>query len=913
MLYIKIKKYLLQTSLFFFISLGANAQHFLSTKGKAIVNENQDTILLRGMGLGGWMVKEGYMIQTNGFANAQYEIMNAIEDLIGKQNTDTFNNLWLTNHVTKIDIDSLKSWGFNSVRVPMHYNLFTLPVEEEPIEGQQTWLTIGFELLDSLIDWCEEKEMYVILDLHAAPGGQGKDAAISDYNPTKPSLWESKDNRDKMVALWRKIAQRYADEQWVAGYDLLNETNWDLPGGVAIKNLYKEITDSIRRVDQKHIIFIEGNWFANDFTGLTPPWDINLVYSPHKYWSFNDQSSIGSFLEIKNKYNVPLYLGETGENSNEWFQSAVKLYEDNNIGWAWWPLKKIESVAGPVSINKSEGYQILLDYWNNGGSKPSVEFSKKVLFQLTEDLKIENCRYQKDVTDALFRQPFTDETIPFSIHTIPGMVYAPDYDLGKAGMAYGDFDEANYSVSTGEYTAWNNGWAYRNDGVDIEKCEDLSSNGFSIGFLNSDEWTQYEVNIESDGVYDLNVRTASGGSGGRMYFTMDNQSITESKFVYPSGGWQKWETTTISDIILNQGNHKLRFYVDRAGFNVNSFEFIKSSISINDVTTKYLTAETSDEYNIQMNINKDLSFDDKINLNDFQISVNGSIIPVRSAFVDPNNSKIINFNLNQILIYSDIIKISYSGNQLKATDGSDLEVFSLKNVRNTLSFVYQIPTKIESEDFTYQEGVELEETSDVGGGMNVGYLDPNDYLDYEINVTSSGEYQINFRTAAQFGIGSLKLQFIDTAGVLSQISNPVFSSTGDWQNWKTTSEVVQLDAGRYTMRILITQSPFNLNWVEFIAKSLSTQDKITQSKSVSLFPNPCKDLFNIQFISDHIQDINLFICDFSGKIIASKDCSKTLYLDEQISLRDYPVGIYLIKLRLENGSICTKRLIKTNP
>jgi hypothetical protein len=159
----------------------------------------------------------------------------------------------------------------------------------------------------------------------------------------------------------------------------------------------------------------------------------------------------------------------------------------------------------------------------------------------------------------------------------------------------------------------------------------------------------------------------------------------------------------------------------------------------------------------------------------------------------------------------------------------------------------------------------------------------------------------------------LKLQFIDTAGVLSQISNPVFSSTGDWQNWKTTSEVVQLDAGRYTMRILITQSPFNLNWVEFIAKSLSTQDKITQSKSVSLFPNPCKNLFNIQFISDHIQDINLFICDFSGKIIASKDCSKTLYLDEQISLRDYPVGIYLIKLRLENGSICTKRLIKTNP
>jgi hypothetical protein len=904
------KKFILLIILFFFISFGANGQHFLSTKGKAIVNENQDTIILRGIGLGGWMVKEGYMMQTSGFADAQYQIMDAIEDLIGEQNTDTFNDMWLLNHVRKTDIDSLKSWGFNSVRVPMHYNLFTLPIEEEPIKGFQTWLTSGFELLDSLIGWCEEKEIYVILDLHAAPGGQGKDAAISDYDPSKPSLWESKDNRDKMVALWKKIAERYADYQWVAGYDLLNETNWDLPGGVAIKNLYKEITDSIRKVDNKHIIFIEGNWFANDFTGLTPPWDINLVYSPHKYWSFNDQSSIGSFLEIKNKYNVPLYLGETGENSNEWFQSAVKLYEDNDIGWAWWPLKKIESVVGPISITKSKGYQILLDYWNNGGSKPSVEFSKNVLFQLTEDLKIENCLYQKDVIDALFRQPYTDKTIPFSKHSLPGKVFASDYDLGKAGEAYGDFDIANYSVSTGEYSAWNNGWAYRNDGVDIEKCDDLSSNGFSIGYLNDDEWIQYEVDIKSDGVYDLNVRTSSGGSGGRMYFTMDNQSITESIFVYPTGGWQKWSTTTITDIILPKGIHKLRFYVDRAGFNINSFEFIKSSKSINDVITKYLTAETSDEYNIQMFVNKDLSYVDEINLNDFQISVNGSKVPIQSIFIDPNNSKIFNFSLNQTLIYSDIIKISYTGDQLQATDGSNIEKFSLKNVRNTLNFVYQLPTKIESEDYTFQKGVELEETTDVGGGLNIAYLDPNDFLDYEISVTSSGEYQINYRTAAQFGTGSLKLQFIDTAGVLTEISNPTFLSTGDWQNWKTTSETVQLDVGRYTMRILITQSPFNLNWLEFKAKSLFTKDKNSQFNSFSLFPNPCSNLFNIQFATDRIQDINLSIYDFKGKTVSSKSYLKTSSLNEQISLKDYPSGIYLVKLRLDNGSVSTKRIIK---
>ena len=73
--------------------------------------------------------------------------------------------------------------------------------------------------------------MYLILDLHAAPGGQGYNADISDYDDSKPSLWESKENRDKTVAFWKKIAERYKDEPWIGGYDLINETNWNLPGG----------------------------------------------------------------------------------------------------------------------------------------------------------------------------------------------------------------------------------------------------------------------------------------------------------------------------------------------------------------------------------------------------------------------------------------------------------------------------------------------------------------------------------------------------------------------------------------------------------------------------------------------------------------------------------------------------------
>ena len=337
-------------------------------------------------------------------------------------------------------------------------------------------------MTDSLISWCKQNQMYVILDLHAAPGGQGADQGISDYDPTKPSLWESKDNRDKTVALWKRLAERYKDEPWVGAYDLLNEPNWNMPGNIPLRDLYYEITDSIRAVDSTHMIIIEGNWFANDFTNLTPPWDDNMAYGPHKYWSINDQASIQWVLDIRENHDVPLYFGESGENSNVWFRDAIKLIEDNGIGWAWWPMKKIESISGPLSVIKTSGYQNLLDYWNNGGTPPPAGLARATLLQVTDNLKLENCIYQKDVIDAMIRQVQENEAVPYQVQDVPGVVYATDFDMGTNGVAYFDTDVANYHVSTGNYTPWNTGWAYRNDGVDIQPINDnVNSNGYNVG------------------------------------------------------------------------------------------------------------------------------------------------------------------------------------------------------------------------------------------------------------------------------------------------------------------------------------------------------------------------------------------------------------------------------------------------
>lgn len=551
------------------------ARGYLRRDGKKIVND-QGAIQLRGMGLGGWMLQEGYMLQTSDFANPQYQIKARIEALIGPDNTQAFYDVWLENYCRKVDVDSMASWGFNSIRLPMHYNLFTLPVQEEPIQGENTWLSKGFELTDRLLEWCKATQMYLILDLHAAPGGQGKDAAISDYDPGKPSLWESAQNRAKTVALWRRLAERYANEPWIGGYDLINETNWELSGHKMLKDLYVDIMTTIRQVDRNHLIFIEGNWWANDFTGLTPPWDDNMAYSFHKYWSTNNQASIQWMLDIRNRFNVPIWCGESGENSNVWFNDAIRLLEANEIGWAWWPLKKVESISCPLSVLKPSGYQRLLDYWKGTAAKPSVAEAKNTLMALTENLKLENCVYHPDVIDAMFRQVRNDQPLAFKSNSIPGRIFATDYDLGRHLYAYYDTEVANYQVSSGKWTGWNNGWACRNDGVDIETCSDREgTNGYNVGWTETGEWLTYSTTVVRSGVYEVQYRIAAPAAGGEIELARmetGGEKLLHVVKVPTTGGWQTWKTVTDS-VTLVRGEVRLKVKIRNNGFNLNWMQF----------------------------------------------------------------------------------------------------------------------------------------------------------------------------------------------------------------------------------------------------------------------------------------------------------------------------------------------------
>ncbi|WP_300686250.1 cellulase family glycosylhydrolase [Chryseobacterium sp.] len=554
----------------------------LKTSGQKIVNDKGENIQLRGLGLGGWMLQEGYMLKTADFAGPQYKIKEKITDLIGEEGMNEFYKAYLKNGITKQDIDFLAKAGFNSIRLPMHYNLYTIPIEKEPVKGKDTWLDEGFKMTDDLLQWCADNKIYLILDLHAAPGGQGNDANISDNDKSKPSLWDSEENQRKTIALWKKLAERYKNSPWIGGYDLINEPNINFTGknpngtdemsNAPLWKLQKDITAAIREVDKKRIIFIEGNAWGNNYNGLPDIWDHNMAFSFHKYWNYNDDSTLKSVLDLREKHNIPIWLGETGENSNVWFTELIQLLDKHNIGYAFWPMKKIDNIAGIANVKITPEYEKLLDYWKNGGEKPSKEYARKALMEIADHYKLNNTEIKTDVIDAMFRQVTDASTKPFRNHQVPGRVFASEYDLGRIGAAYEDKDFINLWVSDpAKRSEWNSGQQMRNDGVDLYKCNDKVTNHYYVGKTESGEWLQYTVNSKAAQNYTFDIRYAADKDSKIRIEKASGESL--ASVLLPSGGGKEnWKTFSVKNIPLQKGENKIRIFFENDGVNLNYFE-----------------------------------------------------------------------------------------------------------------------------------------------------------------------------------------------------------------------------------------------------------------------------------------------------------------------------------------------------
>lgn len=467
---------------------------FVHAEGGRLVDGQGRPRLLRGVGLGNWLLAEGYMW---GFDDAgpqsPRQIEGFIEDLIGPTEAASFWRTFRDRFIAEADIKHIAAAGLDHVRLPINARLV--------IDDNGRFIDDGIALVDRLIEWCRVHGLWVVLDLHGAPGGQ-TGTNIDDSPRGLPDLFLlGGAYRDLTITLWRQLARRYRDEPVVAGYDLLNEP---LPNEYAdrfapeLVALYRELTAAIRAEDPNHLIIYEGTRWSTDWSIFTEVWDPNSMLQFHKYWSPPDRPSIARFIEAGERLGLPIYMGEGGENNLDWLQTAFQLYDDSGISWNLWPWKKIDTITSPRSVRPPAGWAAIRAYAEGRGSRPADAVITSALTGLLENVRLEHTDDRTGVLNAVLRR-------------VPLRLPASGFGFGGRGVAY-DTGRADPMV------------AFRSDdGVTIRLVSGKAdagprfdhTDGQSRGpderlevVLDAGDWIRYEVELRVAGR--IRVRVESG-------------------------------------------------------------------------------------------------------------------------------------------------------------------------------------------------------------------------------------------------------------------------------------------------------------------------------------------------------------------------------------------------------------------
>jgi endoglucanase len=459
---------------------------FLRTSGHDFVNEHGEKVFLKGVGLGNWLLPEGYMWKFGKDGDRPRKIEKIIESMIGSEKAENFWKAFREHYITESDIQRIAELGFNSVRPALNSRLF-LTEGENPV-----FIDEGFLLMDSLIKWCKKHRIYVIIDMHGAPGGQ-TGANIDDSPRDLPELFMDVKYQEQLVELWKKIAERYKDEPVVAAYNLINEPLPEVTGAAEkykhlLIPLYKRLTSEIRKIDQKHMITLEGYDWSNNWSLFDSVFDTNVFYQFHYYcWDRPDKlKSIDYFLKKREELNTPIWVGETGEKGNTIYWGTSQYFEHHNIGFSFWPWKKMDTQNTPYSIKKPENWDLISEY-TKGGAKPDSLLAEKALNQFIENIKLSNCEFFEDVANAIFNR-------------IPGKIEAENYGHQGYNLSYFVLDTTKRS----EF--------YRmHEPVKIIVEDSTKNRHLSDQYvvLNETEWVMYQFNNLKEKEYSLSFRLSA--------------------------------------------------------------------------------------------------------------------------------------------------------------------------------------------------------------------------------------------------------------------------------------------------------------------------------------------------------------------------------------------------------------------
>ena len=374
--------------------------HFVRVKGKDLVKPDGSKLYVTGTNLGNWLNPEGYMF---GFekTNCEWMIDLMLKQMVGPDKAAAFWRAFKDNYVTRDDVRFIASAGANTIRLPFNYKLFT----DEDYMGLAA-AQDGFARVDSVVAWCRDYGLYLILDMHDCPGGQTGDNIDNGYG--YPWLFESAAAQEQFVSLWRGIASRYKDEPVVLGYELMNEPvahYFDNKAELCsrIEPLYKRAVKAIREVDPNHVILLGGGVWNSDFS-MFADWkfDSNIMYTCHRYGGPATAEAIKGFIDFRDKTGLPMYMGETGHNTDEWQAGLVRVMRDNNIGYTFWPYKKVDNSCMNAVV-RPEGWDSVVvkfaeapraTFAEMRAARPGQAEAWRILSQYLENVKFANCRPQ---------------------------------------------------------------------------------------------------------------------------------------------------------------------------------------------------------------------------------------------------------------------------------------------------------------------------------------------------------------------------------------------------------------------------------------------------------------------------------------------------------------------------------------
>lgn len=347
--------------------------------------------LMRGFGLGGWLLPEGYMWLFYTKCDRPRRIEALIETLCGREYASSFWPRYYDAFITEEDIKFIAGHGFNSVRLAINAR----HLEEPGYAGH----------IDDCVRWCRKHGVYAVLDMHGAPGGQtGQN--IDDSERDLPELFLDSRHQDELERLWRNLAARYAGESAIAGFDLLNEPIMKKNMALApqLVPLYLRLTSAIREEDPGRVVIWEGTHWATDFSvfGSLNPEEIpeNVVLEFHKYWSPPDREGLDHVFAAARRLNLPLYCGESGENNLEWYTTFFPMLEREGVSWCFWSYKKMQTPNSVSVFPKPERWDELLAYLDGG---PEPEMAYEIFDSFIDCLRRADLRM--DVVRALDRRP----------------------------------------------------------------------------------------------------------------------------------------------------------------------------------------------------------------------------------------------------------------------------------------------------------------------------------------------------------------------------------------------------------------------------------------------------------------------------------------------------------------------------